>query len=258
MFKPIYQTGIVYDATHPECLLDLCRPEGAEKPPLLVYFHGGGLEAGSRTISKALESLVTTHGIAVASADYRMYPTAHYPDFVVDAAAAVAYVQNTLCKTGEYGKLYVGGSSAGGYLSMMLCFATDFLTRAGGDPLAVDGYVLDAGQPMTHYNVLRERGIDPRCVRVDEAAPLWYITKPFTPQSHTPPLLILTAEHDMVNRREQNVVFHTALTHFGYPAEKIRFKTMLGFGHCQYDEAADPDGRFLFAEEIAAFLKLYK
>ena len=51
----------------------------------LIYFHGGGLERGSRKAGKRYIPL-TEKGIAVVSAEYRMYPEAHFPDFLEDAA----------------------------------------------------------------------------------------------------------------------------------------------------------------------------
>ena len=250
----LWHRDLVYDAACPEsCRMEICEPEHIQRPPLLLYFHGGGLEGGDYRMMPSLHYLCEQHGIAVASAEYRMYPSARFPDFVEDAAKAAAFLLNDLKVLEKYSALYIGGSSAGGYLSMMLLLAGDYLRRAGADASRISGYVLDAGQPTTHYNVLRERGMDTRLVRVDEAAPLWYIDGPFEGKP-TPRLLILAADHDMPGRMEQNRVFHAALLHMGYPEEKITFRLMEGFGHCAYNNHHDDQGRYIFADVIAGFM----
>ena len=45
-------------------------------------------------------------GIAVASADYRMYPSAKYPDFIEDAAEAVHWVSENIGRYGNCKKLF--------------------------------------------------------------------------------------------------------------------------------------------------------
>ena len=70
--------------------LDLWLPE-KENFPVFVFFHGGGLEAGDKADEAFIPELVE-QGIAVASANYRMYPDAVFPQFLEDAAAAVKWV----------------------------------------------------------------------------------------------------------------------------------------------------------------------
>ena len=254
MMKLNWRRDLVYDPALPEsCRMEICEPEGISRPPLLVYFYGGGLEGGNYHMPAYLEYLCAEHGIACASAEYRMYPSARFPDFVEDAARAVSWLLNEWHARDRYSRVFVGGSSAGGYLSQMLCFAEEYLLKAGTDPSLIDGYVFNAGQPTTHYNVLREQGMDTRCVRVDQAAPLWHITRSFRDR-RTVPLLIIAADNDMVNRLEQNRMLHAALLHFDYPPEKIVFRLMEGFRHCAYNGWQDAQGRYLFADIMADFI----
>ena len=55
---------------------------------------------------------------------------------------------------------------------MMLMLDAHWLARLDMSPADAAGFIFNAGQPTTHYNVLRERGMDPKRVVVDEAAPL--------------------------------------------------------------------------------------
>ena len=47
----------------------------------------------------------------------------------------------------------------------------------GVDTDFISGYISDSAQMTTHFNVLRERGLDTRLERIDEAAPLFYLMK---------------------------------------------------------------------------------
>ena len=156
--------------------LDIYLPESSEFS-VMLYFHGGGIQAGDKRDNKVFFEYMVSHGIAVVSANYRMYPEAKYPDFLVDAADAVAWVFKNIKNYGKIKGIYVGGSSAGGYISQMLCFDKAWLSKHGINPTDVAGFIHDAGQPTCHFNVLRERGIDSRRVIIDESAPLYHVGK---------------------------------------------------------------------------------
>ena len=79
---------VCYSEKTKQCL-DIYLPESNEFS-VLLYFHGGGLKAGDKAKEKVFYEYMVSQGIAVVSANYRMYPTAKYPDFIVDAANAVA------------------------------------------------------------------------------------------------------------------------------------------------------------------------
>ena len=130
---------------------------------------------------------------------------------------------------------------------MMLCFAPQFLGVHGLKPMDFDGYIHDAGQPTVHFNVLRERGLDTRLVRVDETAPVWYIDKTPDP-SEIPSMLILYADNDITNRPEQLSMMITAMKHFGYPMEKIESHQFTGCSHCQYNCQNDENGENILSK----------
>ena len=165
-----------------------------------------------------------------------MYPTAVYPEFIRDAAAAVAWTYKNIGTYGNCKKFYVGGSSAGGYLSMMLCFDKSYLAPYNIDPAGIDSFIHDAGQPTVHFNVLRERGIDSRRVIIDESAPLYYIGR----EKEYAPMLFIISDNDMENRYEQTMLVLSTLKHFQYDESKIALKVMHG-KHCQYCHENDQD-----------------
>jgi ligand-binding sensor domain-containing protein len=92
--------------------LDVYYPD-CESYPVFVYFHGGGLQFGDKrdAFAEKMAKYLNDRGIAYVSANYRMFPNANYPDFVRDAASAVAWVKNNLPAKGANGKIYVGGTN---------------------------------------------------------------------------------------------------------------------------------------------------
>ena len=67
-------------------------------------------------------------GYAFVSADYRIYPNAKFPEFILDAAKAVSFVKENLQDWGGNGDIIVSGQSAGAWLSLILCMDKRYLT----------------------------------------------------------------------------------------------------------------------------------
>ncbi|MBQ8310146.1 MAG: alpha/beta hydrolase [Clostridia bacterium] len=243
--------NIFYTADrHPARMLDLYLPNG-DTEAVFLYFHGGGLEHGDKRRASAFATELTDRSIAVVSANYRMYPDAAYPDFIEDAADAVAWAKSELNAYTSCKKLFVGGSSAGGYLSMMLCFDPRYLAAHGiHHATDITGYIHDAGQPTCHFNVLRERGIDSRRVIVDESAPLWHIG---TAPAYAP-MLFIVSDNDMQNRPEQTELTLSTLRHFGYDRDCINLIVAHG-NHCAYVSRKEETGDSTFANMITPFIK---
>ena len=233
----------------PEHKLDLYIPE-TDNYPTFVYLHGGGLVHGKKEDSKFYSSLCEM-GIAVATANYRMYPDAKYPEFIEDSALCTKWVLENIAEYGgDTKKIFVGGSSAGGYLSMMLCFDKRYLENLNVKVSDVAGFVFDAGQPTTHFNVLTERGMHRNRVIIDEAAPLYFIDG----TEKYPPFLVIVSDNDMQNRLEQTNLFMSTLKHFGQD-EKASFLLMKDSKHCSYVNKQDENGRFIFADMVNDFIK---
>ena len=234
--------------------LDLYLPEGKSNG-VFVFFHGGGLvdgdKHGSDSNVERFGEIYTSNGIAFISANYRMYPRAKYPDFIVDAANAVAWAKENREKYGIGEKLYVGGSSAGGYLSMMLCYDKKYLGAHGIDPLEVTAYIHDAGQPTTHFNVCTERGLNRyRCI-VDEAAPVYHVgdAEEYAPQ------LILVADNDIKARYEQTMLLIATYNSLGYDKSKIELKYMRGYTHTGYTFEFNENGESTFCNIVLEYIE---
>ena len=104
--------------------------------PGLLYFHGGGLVAGSidthASIARALCHWTRCRVIAV---EYRLAPEHPFPAGLEDASAAMDYVGSHAAEFGvDASRLGVCGDSAGGTLAAAACHAR---ARSGNPPLAL-------------------------------------------------------------------------------------------------------------------------
>lgn len=232
--------------------LDLSVPE-TEQFDLFIYIHGGGLVNGCKDGYPPIFSpVLEKKNVALVSVDYSLYPNAKYPDFIVDCAHAVKWAFDNISKYGKCNRIFVGGSSAGGYISMMLCFCDKFLNDVGLKPTDIAGYILDAGQPTTHFNVLKELGIDQKRIIVDEKAPLYYIGL----KENYSPMLFIVSTNDMFNRYEQTMLTINTLKHFGHE-NKVSLKVFDGT-HCHYVRKLDEDGLSVLAKTVVEFIENVK
>jgi acetyl esterase/lipase len=113
-------------------------PLGAdlESMPGLLYFHGGGLVAGTIGTHDAIgRALANAGACRVLSVDYRLAPEHRFPAAIEDASAAVRYIA---AHGGEFGidpaRLGVCGDSAGATLAAVAC---QVAARSGTPPLAL-------------------------------------------------------------------------------------------------------------------------
>ena len=157
------------------CLLDLRFAEGVTGFPTVVWFHGGGLVNGRRHFVDFSDKT-----IAVVAVEYRLMGETNAirgAECITDAAAAVAW---TLDRIADYGgdpaKVFVSGSSAGGYLTMMVGMDPRWLAKFGHKTSELAGLAPDSGQATAHFNVRKFAG-DSRSrwqPLIDEWAPLNY------------------------------------------------------------------------------------
>jgi acetyl esterase len=105
-----------------------CRlylPDNADKPPLLIYAHGGGFMQGSLPSWDAmLRELVRGSGVAALSVDYKLAPEHRFP---VAFDEMVAMIRLAAREGAGFGidprRLAVGGDSAGANLVLAAALA---------------------------------------------------------------------------------------------------------------------------------------
>lgn len=134
----VMRAGLAY-GPHARHRLDLVLPRQATPAtPLVLFFPGGGWKAGERGDYAFLARTLAAQGIAVAVADYRLWPEARWPDFVEDGARAIAWLLREM--PGR--PLFVMGHSAGGFIAAALCLDPRWLAAAGTSRAALAGGVL--------------------------------------------------------------------------------------------------------------------
>ena len=103
----------------------LYTPSGVPREPLpaLVYFHGGGLVAGSLDSHDAIcRSLTNASGCRLISVDYRLAPEHPFPAALADGYAAATWVAAHASELGtDADRIVLGGDSAGATLAAVVC-----------------------------------------------------------------------------------------------------------------------------------------
>eukprot|EP01034_Spumella_vulgaris_P002332 gene2331-3035_t len=104
--------------------LNIWVPTGTAKTdrlPVLVWLYGGGWYSGQRDDYGFAGRAFAKQGFIVVIPDYRLVPEGHWPNFLQDSAAAVAWTQKNIANYGgDPGRMALAGHSAGAYKSLML------------------------------------------------------------------------------------------------------------------------------------------
>lgn len=108
----------------------------SDRLPGLVYFHGGGLVAGSLDTHEGVcRPLANETGCRVISVDYRLAPEHKFPAAVVDGYVATTWAVEHAAGLGiDRDRIAVGGDSAGATLAAVVC---QLAKQAQGVELAV-------------------------------------------------------------------------------------------------------------------------
>lgn len=216
-----------------------------DRVPGLIYFHGGGLVAGSVDSHDPIcRSLANASGHRVMSVDYRLAPENPFPAAVEDACAATRWIcEHAADFAVDAARTGVCGDSAGATLAAVAC---QTLAAAGGPPLAfqlllcpildhaadtpsrrefAQGYFLDRGtleHDLTYYLGERHGTADPRLspLRASDLRAL-------------PPTCIHTAEFDPL--RDEGADYARRLREAGVPT---RYRCHSGMIHLFYGMGA--------------------
>ena len=210
------------------CVLDLYYPNSRNEFPTIVWFHGGGLKNGNKSIPEGFKE----EGFAVAAVNYRLHPRVEAPAYIEDAAAAVAWVfKNIEKRGGSAAKVFVSGSSAGGYLTSMVGLDKRWLRSHSIDANRIAGLMPLAGHTITHFTIRAERGIEGTQPIIDDLAPLYHV------RADAPPLLLITGEREleMLGRYEENAYMMRMMLVAGH--QQTRLFELDGYGHAPKEPA---------------------
>lgn len=216
------ETQNLDDYSKERCKLDVYYPKDTVNVPTVVWFHGGGLEFGSKHIPEGLKG----KEIIVVTVNYRLHPKVKNPVYIEDAAAAVAWtIRNISDYNGNPDKVYVTGHSAGGYLASMVTMDKSYLEEHGIDADILAGSIPFSGHTITHFTVRKEQGIEGTRPIIDKYAPLFHVRK------DSPPMLLITGnrELELLGRYEENAYFYRMMKIMEHP--DIELMELDGYGH---------------------------
>jgi acetyl esterase len=209
--------------------------------PGIVYFHGGGLVAGSLDTHESLcRSLANETGCRLVSVDYRLAPEHKFPAAVVDSYFATIWTIEHAGELGiDPGRIAVAGDSAGGSLAaivcqmargtprvklalqLLLCPILDFSSDTESRRAFAEGYLLNRAMMQQDLECYVPSGVDPSDPRIS----------PLRAEDFQglPPAYIHTAEFDPV--RDEGELYADALTHAGV---EVRYTCHPGMIHLFY------------------------
>lgn len=204
------------------CKVDVFYPENMVNCPTVVWFHGGGLEAGEKEIPTEL----VNNGYVVVGVNYRLLPKCTIDECIDDAAAAVAWAYNNAEKyNGSKDKVFVSGHSAGGYLTMMIGLDKSWLKAYDVDADALAGLIPFSAQMITHYNIRKTHGIGPLEPVIDKYAPFAHM------RPDCPPTIIISGDRELelFGRYEEQAYFWRMLKLTGHKDNALY--EMQGYDH---------------------------
>ena len=208
--------GVYYGPEHAteyqkeKCELDIYLPADESKNfPVLIFFHGGGITGGSRGGPN-----LTSEGVCLVAPSYRLSPKAKCPDYLNDAADAVAWTFKNIEKYGgDPNRVFISGSSAGSYLAAIITMDKSWLEARGVNVDRIAGLIPVSGHMITHFTVRKEKGISASCGLSDKYAPLFHVRKtPF-------PIFIQCGDNDYPGRQEENKLFVSMMIKYAKQAE---------------------------------------
>ena len=236
--------------------MDILQPKTQQKKPAIVFVTGGGFINANKDNGLQLRMHLAEHGYVVGSINYRVAPTARFPEPLEDVKAAIRYLKANADRFGiDPARVGIVGGSAGGYLTAMAGTTSGTKTFDKGENLqvtsdvkaAVDLYGLsDLTQVGADFSADvqarhrsagatealwvngspvfggRDGGILADKQAADDANPIHYISKT------SAPMLLMHGTADTIVSPSQTDLLFQALQQKGIPSERY---LVTGAGH---------------------------
>lgn len=216
------EDDVLTDYMNERCRLDLYYPENSSDFTTIIWFHGGGITGGEKFIPERWKN----KGLAVVAVNYRLSPKVKCPEYIEDAAAAVAWVFNHIAEYGgSVDEIVVSGHSAGGYLASMVGMDKRYLQKYDLDADQIAALIPFSGHTITHFTIRSERGIPGTQPIIDEYAPLYFV------RDDAPPLFLITGDREIeiLGRYEENAYMYRMMKVAGH--ESTYLYELDGFDH---------------------------
>lgn len=237
----------------------LYAPQGTQPgtaSPGFVFFHGGGMVAGSiDTHDRIAAALAQASGCRLISVEYRLAPEHKFPAAVEDAIAATQFVLSNAVSLGiDQARVVVGGDSAGATLAAVVC--QHALQNAWPDIAAqcLICPVLDFEETSPSRHEFAENHVIDRLILEADLADYLpdgaYLADPrISPLralhvARLPPAIIHTAEYDPM--RDEGNAYARKLLAAGVSVEHVCHEGMIHNFHAM--GAVLPQGRLVLSQ----------
>jgi acetyl esterase/lipase len=128
---------VPYGKVHERQVLDVYAPAGAKNLPVVFWIHGGGWQAGDKTMVTLKPKAFMDAGFVFVSISHRLLPTVDMGALTGDVASALGWVhKNIATHGGDPTRLLVMGHSSGGQLAALMC-TDDRYAKAQGYSLTM-------------------------------------------------------------------------------------------------------------------------
>jgi arylformamidase len=133
---------IPYGTASPRQVLDVYAPDDAKKLPVVFWIHGGGWQAGDKTMVALKPKAFMEAGLVFVTTSYRLLPNVDMATLTKDVADALGWVyKNIATYGGDPARLLVMGHSAGGQLAALLCTDERYVKAEGFSLSTIKGCV---------------------------------------------------------------------------------------------------------------------
>ena len=223
-------------------MLDLYLP-AKQRPPLIVWVHGGAWAAGSKS-DMPLGHLVP-EGFAIASVDYRLSGAAPFPAQAQDIKSAIRFLRAKAAELGiDADRIAIAGSSAGGHLAQLVGVTNGNRELEGA--IGVTGVSSDVQAIVSFFGmsdfttILQQSTPHGLSVRVpalqallggppSEKPDIARLASPvFHVNAKSPPLFLLHGDEDPQAPFEQSREIEAAYKKAG---ARVQFEVVKGGGH---------------------------
>jgi acetyl esterase/lipase len=143
----VLQADIAYGSL-PRQKLDIYRPKHpvSANTPVILFYYGGGWEAGEKADYKFVAEAFTSKGYVVVIPNYRVYPEVKFPAFMQDPAEAARWVKQHIADYGgDASQVFLAGHSAGAHIAVMLSLNPEYLAKVQLKPQDFAGTIGMAG-----------------------------------------------------------------------------------------------------------------
>jgi acetyl esterase/lipase len=217
--------------------MDVYFPQlvGGRPAPAVLYVHGGGWVAGSKTEVTTFSREIVAAGYFIASIDYRLAPAHRWPAQIEDTKCALRHLRANAARYGlDPNRIGVWGASAGGHLAALAGLAGKeaglegnggFTDQPSGVQAVVDMFgptdftpPLDPAFPIGLLEVLFGKSLDTAGDLLRQSSPTTYVN------ANAPPFLILHGDRDRVVPLSQSELLHARLQAAGVKSTLVVVK----------------------------------